>query len=91
MTGKIEFSYAVPINKCGIIIGKGGETIKHINALTGCHCELDRRNPGTDSEKYFILRGTPEQVEHAKRVFSEKLGTPMVSFYFNHINKRFIL
>ncbi|XP_058806260.1 far upstream element-binding protein 3 [Phymastichus coffea] len=78
MTGKIEFSYPVPKNKCGIIIGKGGETIKQINATTGAHCELDRRNPGTDSE-FFTIKGTPEQVEHAKRIFGEKLGGGMTS------------
>ncbi|XP_011501071.1 PREDICTED: far upstream element-binding protein 3 isoform X4 [Ceratosolen solmsi marchali] len=71
---KIEFSYPVPSNKCGIIIGKGGETIKQINQQTGAHCELDRRNPGTETEKFFTIRGTPEQVEHAKRIFGEKLG-----------------
>lgn len=52
---------------------KGGETIKQINQQTGAHCELDRKN-GNENEKYFMIRGTPEQVEHAKRVFAEKLG-----------------
>lgn len=52
----------------------GGETIKQINASTGAHCELDRRNPGTESEKFFTIKGTPEQVENAKRIFGEKLG-----------------
>lgn len=44
--------------------------------MTGAHCEMDRRknNQGTEADKYFFIRGTPEQVEHAKRVFSEKLG-----------------
>ncbi|KAJ8672683.1 hypothetical protein QAD02_003943 [Eretmocerus hayati] len=76
MTGKIEFQYPVPSNRCGIIIGKGGETIRQINQTTGAHCELDRRNPNnTDNDKYFLIRGTPDQVEHAKRIFGEKLGT----------------
>lgn len=52
----------------------GGETIKQINQQTGAHCELDRRNQSNESEKIFIIRGNPEQVEHAKRIFSEKLG-----------------
>lgn len=43
--------------------------------MTGAHCELDRKKQTeSETEKYFIIRGTPEQVEHAKRVFSEKLG-----------------
>ncbi|XP_074108570.1 P-element somatic inhibitor isoform X2 [Cotesia typhae] len=83
MQDKIEATYNVPSTKCGIIIGKGGETIKQINQQTGAHCELDRRNPGTETEKIFIIRGTPEQVEHAKRIFNEKLGVqndPMHDF-----------
>ncbi|XP_034942813.1 far upstream element-binding protein 3 [Chelonus insularis] len=74
MQDKVETTYNVPSTKCGIIIGKGGETIKQINQQTGAHCELDRRNQGNENEKIFIIRGTPEQVEHAKRIFSEKLG-----------------
>lgn len=56
------------------ILTLGGETIKQINQQTGAHCELDRRNQSNENEKIFIIRGNPEQVEHAKRIFSEKLG-----------------
>ncbi|XP_043276913.1 far upstream element-binding protein 1 isoform X2 [Venturia canescens] len=82
MQDKIETTFTVPSTKCGIIIGKGGETIKQINQQTGAHCELDRRNQSNENEKIFIIRGNPEQVEHAKRIFSEKLGMcdPMHEF-----------
>ncbi|XP_012266333.1 far upstream element-binding protein 1 isoform X1 [Athalia rosae] len=71
---KVETTFTVPSTKCGIIIGKGGETIKQINQQTGAHCELDRRNQSNENEKIFIIRGSPDQVEHAKRIFSERLG-----------------
>ncbi|XP_076276173.1 P-element somatic inhibitor isoform X2 [Lasioglossum baleicum] len=74
MQDKVETTFTVPQSKCGIIIGKGGETIKQINQQTGAHCELDRRNQSNENDKIFIIRGNPEQVEHAKRIFSEKLG-----------------
>lgn len=52
----------------------GGETIKQINQQSGAFCELDRRPPPNPNEKIFIIRGSHEQVELAKRMISEKLG-----------------
>ncbi|XP_022198629.2 far upstream element-binding protein 2 [Nilaparvata lugens] len=69
-----EATYVVPANKCGIIIGRGGETIKQINQTSGAHCELDRRAPPTATEKTFLIRGQPDQIEAAKRMIAEKLG-----------------
>jgi len=64
----------VPSNKCGLIIGKGGETIKNINAVTGAHCEVDKNAPPDAREKNFVIRGSPEAVERAKSMILEKLG-----------------
>jgi hypothetical protein len=52
----------------------GGETIKQINQQTGAHCELDRRPPPNPAEKVFVIRGSPDQIEQAKRIISEKIG-----------------
>jgi len=41
---------------------------------TGAHCEIDRRHNNTGSEKTFVIRGTTEQIENAKRMINEKLG-----------------
>lgn len=59
----------------------GGETIKQINMQTGAHCEIDRRHNNTGSEKTFVIRGTTEQIENAKRMINEKLG--FVRTFFN--------
>jgi far upstream element-binding protein len=64
----------VPSNKCGLIIGKGGETIKNINAVSGAHCEIDKNSPQEAREKNFVIRGAPEAVERAKNMIMEKLG-----------------
>ncbi|XP_072160379.1 far upstream element-binding protein 1 isoform X2 [Bemisia tabaci] len=77
---KQETTLSVPASKCGVIIGKGGETIRQINQQTGAHCEIDRRNQPNPNEKTFIIRGTPEQIERAKNVIAEKLGMPPGSF-----------
>nr|XP_024214387.1 far upstream element-binding protein 2 isoform X3 [Halyomorpha halys] len=72
--GGEEAQYIVPSNKCGVIIGRGGETIKQINQATGAHCELDRRPNNNPNEKIFLIRGAPEQIEAAKQMIAEKLG-----------------
>lgn len=64
----------VPANKCGLIIGKGGETIKQINAQTGAQCEIDKNAPPEAREKNFIIRGDPTAVEKAKQMIMEKIG-----------------
>lgn len=59
----------------------GGETIKQINMQTGAHCEIDRRHNNTGSEKTFVIRGTTEQIENAKRMINEKLGFVRKTIY----------
>jgi len=51
---------------------------------TGAHCEIDRRHNNTGSEKTFVIRGTTDQIENAKRMINEKLG--FVCSYFNTLN-----
>ena len=59
----------------------GGETIRQINQQTGAHCEIDRRQQANMQEKIFIIKGTPEQIENAKRMFSDKLNMVSVSIF----------
>jgi len=66
----------IPSNKCGLVIGKGGETIKTINSSTGAHCEVDKSAPQDAREKNFIIRGSPDAVERAKAMIIEKIGLP---------------
>jgi len=70
----VTSTFVVPAHKCGIIIGKGGETIKWINMTAGAHCEIDKNPPPNANEKIFVIRGTVEQIDHAKRLMAEKLG-----------------
>ncbi|CAH1164508.1 unnamed protein product [Phaedon cochleariae] len=72
-------SFTVPAGKCGVIIGRGGETIKQINQQSGAYCELDRRqntNPNA-AEKIFTIKGDPDQIETAKRIVSDKVQLPL--------------
>jgi len=64
----------VASNKVGLVIGKGGETIKSINQASGAHVEIDRNAPPDATEKNFLIKGSPEAVERAKSMVLEKIG-----------------
>ena len=69
---KVEF-VTVSSDKVGLVIGKGGETIKSINQASGAHCEIDKKAPPDATEKNFIIRGPPENVERARQMVLEKV------------------
>ncbi|BFZ05963.1 hypothetical protein BsWGS_08997 [Bradybaena similaris] len=69
-----QTTFIVPADKCGLVIGKGGETIREINRQSGAHVELDRNPPPNPNEKLFIIRGNPGQIQHAIQLIQEKTG-----------------
>ena len=74
----------VASNKVGLVIGKGGETIKSINQSSGAHVEIDRNAPPDAHEKNFVIRGSAEAVERAKNMVLEKIGAIEVILSFDH-------
>ncbi|XP_077306540.1 far upstream element-binding protein 1 isoform X2 [Lithobates pipiens] len=77
--GLQEFNFAVPTVKTGLIIGKGGETIKNISQQSGAKIEL-QRNPPPNSDpnmKLFTVRGSPQQIDYARQLIEEKIGGPV--------------
>jgi far upstream element-binding protein len=75
----------VPANKTGLVIGKGGDTIKQICGETGAHVELSRDPMPNANEKVFIIRGTPYQIHHVQHIIRIKVGdiqpgTPLPPF-----------
>uniref|UniRef100_A0A674P9W1 Far upstream element (FUSE) binding protein 3 n=1 Tax=Takifugu rubripes TaxID=31033 RepID=A0A674P9W1_TAKRU len=91
--GLQEVTYAVPADKCGLVIGKGGETIKNIKEQSRAHVELQRNPPpNTDpSVRIFSIRGTPQQLEKARQLIDERIGGPVMggnsSFGMNPYNQ----
>ncbi|XP_008324223.1 far upstream element-binding protein 3 isoform X2 [Cynoglossus semilaevis] len=81
MGGLQEVTYAVPADKCGLVIGKGGETIKNIKEQSRAHVELQRNPPpNTDPNvRIFSIRGTPQQLEKARQLIDERIGGPGMS------------
>ncbi|XP_072285308.1 far upstream element-binding protein 3-like isoform X2 [Pyxicephalus adspersus] len=84
--GMQEITYTVPADKCGLVIGKGGENIKSINQQSGAHVELQRNPPpSTDpSIRIFTIRGIPQQIEMARHLIDEKVGVTAISGLNNY-------
>uniref|UniRef100_A0A672HRP4 K Homology domain-containing protein n=1 Tax=Salarias fasciatus TaxID=181472 RepID=A0A672HRP4_SALFA len=77
--GLQEFTFTVPTVKTGLIIGKGGETIKGISQQSGARIEL-QRNPPPNADpniKMFTVRGSPQQIDYARQLVEEKIGGPV--------------
>lgn len=64
----------IPNNKVGLVIGKGGETIKNMQARTGARIQVIPLHlpPGDMSrERTVQIEGTSEQIEAAKQLVDE--------------------
>nr|XP_043906170.1 far upstream element-binding protein 2-like isoform X3 [Solea senegalensis] len=74
-----EVTFSIPANKCGLVIGRGGESVKSINQQTGAFVEISRQLPpnGDPNFKLFIIRGLPQQISHAKQLIEEKIEGPL--------------
>lgn len=70
-----QYQFVVPASKCGIIIGRSGDTIKQINSQSGAHCEMDRKISANQTvEKTFTIKGEQHQVDEAKRLIQDKIN-----------------
>jgi len=72
--GKVEESIRVPSEAVGMIIGKGGETIKQMQNQTGCKINVNQPQ-SPDIERQIDLVGSRNSIEAAKRVIWEKVDT----------------
>lgn len=90
--GQDEERLQVPVNRVGMVIGKGGETIRSINQQSGAHCEIDRNGPQDGPERIFSIRGNRSQIEHAKSLIMEKVNTlpPKVSSFLSIYHVQFV-
>uniref|UniRef100_A0A1J3JUL0 Far upstream element-binding protein 1 n=1 Tax=Noccaea caerulescens TaxID=107243 RepID=A0A1J3JUL0_NOCCA len=72
--GSDQFSMKIPNNKVGLVIGKGGETIKSMQAKTGARIQVIPLHlpPGDPTpERTLQIDGTNDQIEHAKQLVNE--------------------
>ncbi|KAF3159208.1 hypothetical protein TWF788_003978 [Orbilia oligospora] len=64
----------VPIDAVGMIIGKGGETIKEMQNTTGCRINVLSQQT-SDGEREISLSGPPDAIARAKAAIDEKVDT----------------
>lgn len=81
-------TFSIPAIKCGLVIGRGGENVKSINQQTGGFVEISRQPPpnGDPNFKLFIIRGSPQQIDHAKQLIEEKIEA-LTIFVFSYMWK----
>lgn len=67
MPGEITREVPVPSGMVGLIIGKGGETIRSLQERTGAHIQIQKEGEAGDSaDRIVTLIGQPPRVEHAR-------------------------
>lgn len=72
--GRVSESIFVPSDAVGMIIGKGGETIKDMQSTTGCKINVSQAQ-GADVEREIGLVGTPQAIEDAKKAIWDKVDS----------------
>ncbi|EPQ65280.1 Bgt-79 [Blumeria graminis f. sp. tritici] len=70
---KTSDSIFVPSEAVGMIIGKGGETIKDIQTSTACKINVSPQSGPGEVEREIGLVGTRDSINAAKRAIEEKV------------------
>lgn len=70
---KIQDAIYVPNEAVGMIIGKGGETIRDMQNTTGCKINVSQQPRPGESEREIELVGSRDAIERAKRAIEDKV------------------
>lgn len=66
--GRSSMEIMIPGPKVGLIIGKGGETIKQLQEKSGAKMVVIQDGPNQEHEKPLVISGDPAKIEHAKQL-----------------------
>ena len=61
----------VPDRAVGMIIGRGGDSVREIQRVSRCMVEIDRGAIGEGTEKKIVLKGSREEVNMAKELIED--------------------
>ncbi|KAK0718997.1 hypothetical protein B0T21DRAFT_425299 [Apiosordaria backusii] len=70
---KVNDSIYVPSDAVGMIIGKGGETIREMQNTTGCKINVSQSSGPGETEREIGLVGSRDSIERAKVAIREKV------------------
>ncbi|OAA44308.1 far upstream element-binding protein 2 [Metarhizium rileyi] len=70
---KINDSVYVPSDAVGMIIGKGGETIRDMQNTTGCKINVAQSSGPGETQREIALIGTRDSIARAKMAIDEKV------------------
>jgi len=76
---QLEMVMEVPANKCGMVIGRSGETIKQIHMESKAIIDVQRDADRSAPMRTIKLKGTQESINKAMEMIREKTGNPMLT------------
>jgi far upstream element-binding protein len=85
---KINDSIFVPSEAVGMIIGKGGETIKDMQSTTGCKINVSPSSGAGEIEREIGLVGSREAIAAAKRAIEDKVDA-VVCEHLQFVREKF--
>ena len=87
---KINDAVYVPSDAVGMIIGKGGETIREMQNVTGCKINVAQSSGPGEVQREISLIGSRESIARAKQAIDEK-DEAVVSFSYMTRNDRMLI
>ncbi|KAK5653456.1 hypothetical protein OQA88_8942 [Cercophora sp. LCS_1] len=70
---RVNDSIYVPSDAVGMIIGKGGETIREMQNSTGCKINVSQSSGPGETEREIELVGSRDSIARAKRAIEDKV------------------
>jgi far upstream element-binding protein len=70
---KVHDAVYVPSDAVGMIIGKGGETIREMQSSTGCKINVAQASGPGETEREIALIGSRDSIARAKQAIEEKV------------------
>lgn len=83
---KVNDSIYVPSEAVGMIIGKGGETIREMQNTTGCKINVTHTSGPGEVEREIGLVGSRDAINRAKHAIEDKVDAVVSLSFFNYPN-----